>query len=84
VPVPLGIGAQRKPSPECILMVVSLPPPRSYRFSEAAAALNAAGVLALLYIVSASTTTLRGGGKFELAAGARKRKLVFLRNFGST
>jgi len=58
-PVPLGIGAQRKPSAECILMVVSLPPPRGYRFSEAAAALNAAGVLALPSIVSASTPTPR-------------------------
>ena len=38
--MPLGIGAQRKPSAECILMVVSLPPPRGYRFSEAAAALE--------------------------------------------
>jgi hypothetical protein len=26
----------------------------------------------------------RGGGKFELAAGARKRKMVFLRNLAST
>jgi hypothetical protein len=59
VPVPLGIGAQRKPSAECILMVVSLPLPRGYRFGEAAAALNAAGVLALPYIVSASTPTPR-------------------------
>lgn len=47
VPVPLRIGAQRKPSAECILMVVSLPPSRGYRFSEAAAALNVAGVLGL-------------------------------------
>src|SRR5438874_1300966 len=42
----------------------------------------AAGVLALPYTVSASTPTQGGGGKFELAAGARKRKLVFPRNFG--
>jgi len=48
---------------------------------------HAAGVLALPYIVSASTpksNTPRGGGKFELAAGARKRKVVFLRNLSST
>jgi hypothetical protein len=32
-------------------MVVSLPPPRGYRLSEAAAALNAAGVLAPVYCV---------------------------------
>jgi hypothetical protein len=38
-------------------MVVSLPPPRGYRFSKAAAALNAAGALALPYIVLASTPT---------------------------
>jgi hypothetical protein len=77
-----SIKAQRKPSAECILMVVSLPPPGGYRLSEAAAALNAAGVLALPYIVPASTpksNTPRGGGKFELAARARKRKMVFLR-----
>jgi len=59
-------------------MVVWSPPRRGYRLSEAAAALNAVGALALQYIVSASTPTPRG--KFELAAGARKRKLVFLGN----
>ena len=32
-------------------MLVSLPLPRGYRLSEAAAALNAAGVLALPYVV---------------------------------
>jgi hypothetical protein len=42
---------QWKPSAECILMVVSLAPPRGYRLSEAAAALNAAGVLAPVYCV---------------------------------
>jgi len=40
-------------------MLVSLPLPRGYRLSEAAAALNAAGALALPYIVSASTPTPR-------------------------
>ena len=35
------------PAPSASLMVVSLPPPRGYRVSEAAAALNVAGALAL-------------------------------------
>jgi hypothetical protein len=30
------------------------------------------------------SNTPRGGGKFELAVGARKRKMVFLRNLAST
>jgi hypothetical protein len=63
-----------------------LPPPRGYRLSEAAAALNAAGVLAPVYCVGfdAKIEYPKGWRKFELAAGARKRKMVFLRNLAST
>ena len=62
-------------------MVVSLPPTHGYRLSEAAAALNRGrSSSAFVYCVGFDTNR----GKFELAAGARKRKLVFLRNLALT
>jgi hypothetical protein len=70
-------GAQPKPGAECIPRVFRCRRPAGYRLNEATAVLNAAGVLALTYIVSASTPAP------ELAAEARKRKLVFLRDLAS-
>ena len=52
------LGAVRKLG-KPFAFILNQAPPRGYRRSEAAAALNAAGALALPYIVSASTPTPR-------------------------